>query len=94
MRRRRLSYAGGSGGRGANRALFAAHAAAALATNTIVSGVARYTNTTFTVADLNLASICSWSKPIKFDFGPFPNADAWLDRCLARPAYKAARGNK
>jgi glutathione S-transferase len=47
---------------------------------------------TFTVADLNLASICSWSKPIKFDFGPFPNAGAWLDRCLARPSYKAAKG--
>ena len=37
---------------------------------------------TFTVADLNLASICSWAKPIKFDFGPFPNVGAWLDRCL------------
>ncbi len=46
---------------------------------------------TFTVADLNLASICSWSKPIKFDFKPFPNAGAWLDRCLARPSYKAAK---
>lgn len=48
----------------------------------------------FTVADLNLASICSWAKPIKFDFGPFPNAGAWLDRCLSRPAYKAARSPK
>jgi len=49
---------------------------------------------TFTVADLNLASICSWSRPIKFDFTPFPNVGAWLDRCLSRPAYKAARGTK
>src|SRR5438093_1051626 len=49
---------------------------------------------TFTVADLNLASIMSWSKPIKYDFGPFPNAGAWLDRCLSRPAYKAARSTK
>ena len=49
---------------------------------------------TFTVADLNLASVLSWSKPIKFDFGPYPNAGAWLDRCLARPAYKAARATK
>jgi glutathione S-transferase len=49
---------------------------------------------TFTVADLNLASICSWAKPIKFDFGPFPKAGAWLDRCLSRPAYKAARSAK
>jgi len=48
----------------------------------------------FTVADLNLASICSWAKPIKYDFKPFPKAGAWLDRCLARPAYKAARATK
>ncbi len=48
----------------------------------------------FTVADLNLASICSWSRPIKYDFTPFPNVGAWLDRCLSRPAYKAARGTK
>jgi len=48
----------------------------------------------FTVADLNLASIMSWAKSIKVDFGPFPVAGAWLDRCLARPAYKAARGTK
>ena len=45
----------------------------------------------FTVADLNLAAICSWARPIKYDFGPFPNVGAWLDRCLARPAWKAAR---
>lgn len=49
---------------------------------------------TFTVADLNLASICSWSKPIKFDYGPFPNVGKWLDRCLSRPAYKAAKATK
>lgn len=48
----------------------------------------------FTVGDLNLASICSWAKPIKFDLGAFGNAAAWLDRCLARPAYKAARTTK
>ena len=49
---------------------------------------------TFTVADLNLASIMSWAKPIKFDFSPYPNAGAWLDRCLSRPAFKAARATK
>lgn len=48
----------------------------------------------FTVADLNLASICSWAKPIKYDFKPFPKAAAWLDRCLSRPAYKAAKATK
>ncbi len=49
---------------------------------------------TFTVADLNLASILSWSRPIKFDWTPYPNAGRWLERCLARPAYKAARETK
>ena len=48
----------------------------------------------FTVADLNLASICSWTKPIKYDFKPFPKAGAWLDRCLSRPAYKASKATK
>ena len=48
----------------------------------------------FTVADLNLASICSWARPIKYDFGPFPNVGGWLDRCLSRPSYKAARATK
>ncbi|HYD07393.1 MAG TPA: glutathione S-transferase family protein [Reyranella sp.] len=48
----------------------------------------------FTVADLNLASICSWAKPIKYDFKPFANTAAWLDRCLSRPAFKAARSTK
>ena len=48
----------------------------------------------FTVADLNLASICSWARPIKYDFSPFPNVSAWLERCLSRPAYKAARASK
>jgi len=49
---------------------------------------------TFTVADLNLASILSWSRPIKYGFKPYPNAGAWLDRGLARPSYKAAKGTK
>jgi glutathione S-transferase len=48
----------------------------------------------FTVADLNLAAICSWARPIKLDLGAYPNMAAWLDRCLARPAYKAARATK
>ena len=48
----------------------------------------------FTVADLNLASVCSWAKPIKFDFAPFPKVGAWLDRCLSRPAYKEAGASK
>jgi glutathione S-transferase len=49
---------------------------------------------TFTVADLNLASILSWARPIKIDFSPYPNVEAWLGRCLGRPSFKAARATK
>ena len=62
--------------------------------NSALEGREYLVGSAFTVADLNLASICSWSKPIKYDFKPFPNAGAWLDRCLSRPAYKAARATK
>ncbi len=59
--------------------------------NTALQGREYLLGDRFTVADLNLAAICSWAKPIKFDFTPFPNVGAWLERCLARPAWKAAR---
>jgi glutathione S-transferase len=62
--------------------------------NSALQGRDYLLGSTFTVADLNLASIMSWSRPIKYDFGPFPNIAAWLDRCLSRPAYKAARATK
>src|SRR5271168_3061563 len=45
----------------------------------------------FTVADLNVASILSWARPARIDFGPFPQAADWLGRCALRPAAKAAR---
>jgi glutathione S-transferase len=48
----------------------------------------------FTLADLNLASIMSWAKITKLDLGAYPNVAAWLDRCLGRPSFKAARGGK
>ena len=48
----------------------------------------------FTLADLDVASVCSWAKLVKYDLEPTPNVKAWLDRCLSRPAYKAARGGK
>jgi glutathione S-transferase len=62
--------------------------------NSALEGREYLLGSSFTVADLNLASILSWSRPIKFDWTPFPNGGAWLDRCLARPAYKAARATK
>jgi glutathione S-transferase len=45
----------------------------------------------FTVADLNVASILSWARPARIDFGPFPKAADWLTRCAMRDAAKAAR---
>jgi glutathione S-transferase len=45
----------------------------------------------FTVADLNVASILSWARPARIDFGPFPKAADWLGRCALRRAAKAAR---
>jgi glutathione S-transferase len=45
----------------------------------------------FTVADLNVASVLSWARPARIDFGPFPKAADWLGRCALRPAAKAAR---
>lgn len=62
--------------------------------NAALAGRDYLLGSTFTVADLNLASVMSWAKPIKFDLSPYPNIAAWLDRCLSRPAYKAAKGTK
>ncbi|HEY1796977.1 MAG TPA: glutathione S-transferase family protein [Stellaceae bacterium] len=45
----------------------------------------------FTVADLNVASVLSWARPARIDFGPFPKAADWLSRCAMRPAAKTAR---
>ena len=45
----------------------------------------------FTVADLNVAAILSWARPARIDFGPFPKAADWLQRCALRPAARAAR---
>lgn len=42
----------------------------------------------FTVADLNVASVMAWAKAAKLDLSPWPRVDAWLGRCLARPAFK------
>jgi glutathione S-transferase len=43
---------------------------------------------TFTVADLNVASILVWGKIAGLDFSRQPNLARWLERSLARPAYR------
>jgi len=42
----------------------------------------------FTLADLNVASVLSMGLAAKFDYGPYPHVQQWLGRCLARPAAR------
>ena len=44
----------------------------------------------FTVADLNVASILVWGKMGRLDLSPHSNVKRWLT-CLARPAYSRVR---
>ena len=45
----------------------------------------------FTVADLNVASILAWGKMARLDLSAHPDLARWLDGCLARPAYARVR---
>jgi glutathione S-transferase len=45
----------------------------------------------FTVADLNVASILAWGKIVRLDLSAWPNLKRWLDACMARPANARAR---
>ena len=45
----------------------------------------------FTVADLNVASILAWGKMARLNLSSHPRVREWLDRCMARPAYKRVR---
>ena len=45
----------------------------------------------FTVADLNVASILTWGKMARLDMSARPEAKRWLDGCLARSAYGRVR---
>ena len=42
----------------------------------------------FTVADLNVASIVSWSSLAKLDLAKWPSLQQWLQRCVSRPAAR------
>lgn len=41
----------------------------------------------FSIADLNVASVFQWGKSAGFDWSPHSNVEAWLNRCLSRPAF-------
>jgi glutathione S-transferase len=47
---------------------------------------------TFSVADLNVASVLSWAGLAGLDLGKWPQVAAWQQRCTQRPAFKQARG--
>jgi glutathione S-transferase len=40
----------------------------------------------FTVADLNVASVLSWAKMARMDFSTFPQVNQWLTSAIRRPA--------
>ncbi len=49
------------------------------------------TGKNFTIADCNLAAVLYGSWMNGFDYGPYPAAKAWMDRCMNRPAALKAR---
>jgi len=46
---------------------------------------------TFSLADLNVAGVLVLGTFIQFDFSDTPRVQAWLDKCLSRPAIQKAR---
>jgi glutathione S-transferase len=44
----------------------------------------------FSLADLNVASVLAAAFASRYDTKPFPHADAWVRRCLQRPAAQRA----
>jgi len=48
----------------------------------------------FTIADLNVASVMSFAMFVRLDLAPYPVAQAWLQKCLGRPANQKVRALK
>jgi glutathione S-transferase len=46
----------------------------------------------FSVADLNVASVLTWATLAGVDLGKWPQVATWLQRCASRPACQKARG--
>lgn len=46
---------------------------------------------TFTVADLNVASVLLWTRMAKLDLSAYPAAAEWIKKCTSRPALDTAR---
>jgi glutathione S-transferase len=45
----------------------------------------------FTVADVNVASILAWGRMSRLNLSACSEVARWLDACLARPAYRRVR---
>ncbi|MET0658182.1 MAG: glutathione S-transferase family protein [Steroidobacteraceae bacterium] len=45
-------------------------------------------NSDFTLADLNVAMVVNTMVVFKLSFAELPHTDAWLKRCLSRPAFQ------
>jgi glutathione S-transferase len=59
--------------------------------NAALAGREYLAGNSFTVADLNVASILIWGKMARLDMSTHPQATRWLDSCLARSAYGRVR---
>ena len=59
--------------------------------NDALSGRDYLLGDTFSVADLNVASVFAWARAAGIDFAEQPHLDAWLGRCLSREAAVRAR---
>jgi glutathione S-transferase len=59
--------------------------------NKAVAGRKYLVGESFTVADLNVASILAWGKMARLDLSIHSDVTRWLDGCLSRPAYKRVR---
>jgi glutathione S-transferase len=59
--------------------------------NDHLAGRSHLAGNSFTVADLNLASILAWGKIARLDLSAWPDLKRWLDACLARPANARVR---
>lgn len=55
---------------------------AELSTNNYLAGDA------FSVADLNVAAVLSWTALVQYDIAAYPNLSRWLTESLGRPAAK------
>ena len=59
--------------------------------NDVLAGHNYLVGNSFTVGDLNVASILVWGKMARLNLLNHPEVARWFDACLARPAYGRVR---